>query len=83
MNGTTFKNLLLNKYQTSFKLVMDGDVVDTNVVEFIGELFNVGLFPGTVLTKLCIDELVNRRMKKKPTREWSFTSVRSVGDRWK
>ena len=64
VNETTFKNLLLKKCQTSFKLVMDGDVVDTSVVEFIGELFNVGLFPGTILTKQLIDELINRRMQE-------------------
>ena len=65
VNETTFKRLLLSKCQATFNLVLDGSVADSGVVEFIGELFNVGIFPGTILTKVCIEKLVNQRMYEK------------------
>ena len=64
-NETTFKRLLLSKCQVSFTSVLDFSISANDVVEFIGKLFNVVIFPGTILMKECVDKLMNQRMHDK------------------
>ena len=43
-----------------FNLVLDCSIIKRYVAEFISELFNVGIFPATMLRKECIEKLINQ-----------------------
>lgn len=61
----TLKHRLLKKCQASFNLILEGSSSQqAGVVQFIGELFNVAIFPASILVGQCIEQLLNRRLKQ-------------------